>query len=129
MNPQDSRIKYIKRFWENVDKGNLDDCWNWIGSVSSRGYGRFDGTVAHRISWMIHNGYIPDDKLCLHKCDNPLCVNPNHLYIGTQSDNMYDRTIRNRCGNSGGQPRFCDGEVWLINRIYETGKFSQRFIA
>lgn len=59
---------------------------------------------AHRVSWQIHFGPIPKGKLVLHKCDNKRCVNPNHLYLGTQGDNNYDRAIRNP-NNQGGRPR------------------------
>jgi hypothetical protein len=94
------------RFWENVDKGNDDECWNWKGGISKAGYGEIGVYVehiyAHRYSWMLHNGDIPSCEghrhtmVIRHKCDNPLCVNPNHLEIGTQQDNLMDCVVRGR---------------------------------
>lgn len=98
-----------ERFWEKVDKIGKDKCWNWTGYHNSVGYGRMgDGNrgliLAHRLSWEIHFGPIPIGKLVLHKCDNPKCINPNHLYIGTYSDNNMDRAKRNP-NNQGGRPK------------------------
>lgn len=88
-----------ERFWIKVDKKGLDDCWNWLGGLQSKGYGAFridwrrQGS-AHKIAWEFINGAVPTGSLVLHKCDNKLCVNPNHLYIGSQKDNMRDRAER-----------------------------------
>jgi hypothetical protein len=109
------------RFWPKVNKKGLEECWDWIGALSSNGYGhicypdRYTHVLAHRMVWMLTNGSIPDKKLVLHKCDNPKCVNPNHLYLGSPSDNMSDREERNRAPYSG-RPR----TIYLdINRILE----------
>ncbi len=71
-----------------------DGCWKWVASMMARGYGQFsfDGkwTLAHRVSWILYRGSIPDDMLVLHKCNNTSCVNPDHLYIGTQYENVMD---------------------------------------
>lgn len=91
------RIKYIT--------GRHDVCWEWIGLRDGKGYGRFgvgakmDGTVrklrqAHRV--MMAYGSIPADLCVLHKCDNPSCVNPRHLFLGTNFDNVCDRVSKNR---------------------------------
>ena len=124
------------RFWSMVDKLGPDDCWLWLGSKRSNGYGVLyieeygSRPGVHRISWELHNGVIEDNKLVLHKCDNPSCVNPNHLYLGTQSDNMVDRFKRNRCpSTSGGQFKLKSGEVWLIKKLYSSGKISQKLIS
>lgn len=97
-----------ERFWEKVNKSGEDDCWKWIGSTGGIGdlkYGRmWDGeklTGAHRYSYELHNGEIPEGGdvrgMCvLHKCDNPLCVNHKHLFIGTHTDNMKDKEAKNR---------------------------------
>ena len=89
-------------FDERVEK--TEDCWIWTGSKISRGYGSFhsDGTnkriSAHRLSWTIHNGKIPEGLVVRHKCNNPICVNPDHLELGTLKDNSADRIA---AGNSG----------------------------
>ena len=89
-----------RRFWSKVNRSDSHKCWNWTGSTTNRGYGKFKlhgKTVAtHRLAWIISRRCeIPDGKLILHHCDNPLCCNPMHLYCGTQSDNMKDREMRN----------------------------------
>ncbi len=75
-------------------------CWLWDGTpFGAMGYGyfRYKGSVvAHRASWRIHNGEIPSGIFVCHKCDNPACVNPDHLYLGTAKDNVRDREVRGR---------------------------------
>lgn len=96
-----SPIGFAIRFWNKVNRRSSSDCWNWIGSLNTKtGYGQIgvgsdsNGTramrLAHRISWLIHFGEVPEKKQVLHKCDNRKCVNPNHLYLGTHKDNMQD---------------------------------------
>ena len=99
----------IDRFWKYVDKGdgNPYKCWEWIGT-KNRGYGQLSSKrnqspyKAHRLSVIIHYGYIPDGMCILHKCDNPSCVNPRHLFYGTQSDNMADAAKKKKLGRSLG---------------------------
>jgi|AntAceMinimDraft_17_1070374.scaffolds.fasta_scaffold31345_6 hypothetical protein len=98
----------VDRFWDKVDKRGLDECWPWTGSHNTSGYGEINrglrgkgNILAHRASWEIHNGPIPEGKgwhgMCvLHHCDNPECVNPAHLFLGTQADNMRDMHVKNR---------------------------------
>jgi hypothetical protein len=89
-----------ERLWEKVAKGNSDDCWTWLGSFDSRGYGQFwhDKTVrrAHRVAFELEKGEIPNGLCVLHKCDNPLCCNPEHMRLGSQRDNMQDRYDKGR---------------------------------
>lgn len=85
-------------FWAKVKK--TDTCWNWTGSLNAGGYGsfRFLAKVwhAHRFSWFIHHGEIPAGADVLHSCDNPACVNPGHLHLGTQRDNVREAAARKR---------------------------------
>lgn len=97
-------LKDHPRFWSKISKTN--SCWTWIGKISTTGYGvmmigsRADNSrryiKAHRISFFIHFGEIPDGMWILHKCDNPKCVNPEHLFAGTPKDNTQDMIKKGR---------------------------------
>lgn len=90
------------RFWAKVAKG--EGCWEWQGSRGSDGYGRIrigsrtEGRVhrTHRVSWELANGPIPDGLVICHRCDNPPCVRPDHLFLGTPTDNTADRDRKGR---------------------------------
>lgn len=77
-----------------------DGCWEWVGSKDPHGYGRLniDGTpiLAHRLSYKLHYGDFPQEKIVCHKCDTPKCVNPEHLFLGTYQDNMDDMERKGR---------------------------------
>lgn len=94
--------KDIDRFLSKVAIGRLDQCWEWQASCFKRrmGYGAFGvGTrvcSAHRVSFTIHKGPIPKGKCVLHTCDNPKCVNPHHLFLGTYRDNNRDMVLKGR---------------------------------
>lgn len=96
-----------ERFWPNVSK--IDDgCWTWTRYCNPAGYGIFswdDGTIASRFSWSITNGPIPDGLDVLHKCDNPPCVRPDHLFLGTDADNMADKISKGRGNYYSGGPK------------------------
>lgn len=81
-----------EKFWSNVEK--TDTCWFWKAGTSKQGYGQFSVNLkqkyTHRISWEIAYGDIPRGQEVLHTCDNPSCVRPEHLFLGTQNDNMQD---------------------------------------
>lgn len=88
-------------FWEKVDRsGGPDTCWLWMGGRNDQGYGiaQFNGKIigAHRLSYMIANGEIPYGFLVCHHCDTPACVNPSHLWLGTQKDNLADSFAKGR---------------------------------
>jgi hypothetical protein len=88
----------MERFMRHVKR--TPECWEWQGATGGTGYGEFcvKGALmaAHRVSWELHNGVIPEGSLVLHKCDNRRCVNPVHLFLGSQSDNMLDASRKGR---------------------------------
>ena len=90
----------LERFEEKYLVDTATGCWNWIGSSCVTGYGQlfFNGKLmrAHRFSYQQFVGPLLDNKYVLHKCDNPACVNPEHLFLGTQQDNMSDKCIKGR---------------------------------
>ncbi len=98
------RKEDIKRFWAKVETNGKDECWQWLGCKTKDGYGRFvmfgRAVRAHRVAFVISNGEIVDGLVVCHKCDNPSCCNPSHLFSGTPSDNMKDRDSKGRqaCG-------------------------------
>lgn len=85
-------------FWKKVEK--TETCWLWTAALNNSGYGAFafEGSrwLAHRFSYFIHKGPIPTGMYVLHRCDSPRCVNPDHLWIGTQADNMRDCAEKGR---------------------------------
>jgi hypothetical protein len=91
------------RFWSRVDK--TDGCWLWTGWTSRFGYGRIKRDnrecLTHRVSWELTNGPIPDGMCVLHRCDVPACVRPDHLFLGTKTDNAADRTAKGRTHRHG----------------------------
>lgn len=89
-----------QRFFEKVSVKSKSECWPWVANTSPKGYGMIGSgktkVGAHRVSWEIHKGSIPDGLQVLHKCDNPPCVNPRHLFLGTHGDNMRDMVEKHR---------------------------------
>lgn len=110
----------IERFWSKVKK--TDACWLWQRQLNNKGYGCFSvhGRLcyAHRFSWSLANGPIPQGMKVLHRCDTPACVNPDHLWIGTQRDNMQDCKQKGRVSKTRGiahsRARLTEADVYAI---------------
>lgn len=90
--------RHAAPFWSRVDRST--DCWLWLGAKNDDGYG-IVGHVgkAHRVAWELTNGKIPADQHVLHRCDNPGCVRPDHLFLGSNHDNVLDRHSKGRSAN------------------------------
>jgi len=114
--------QHIASFWTKVAVRGPDDCWLWLACRTGNSkYGQFSGgalvtghkiITAHRFSWWLHFGPVPNDMQVLHRCDVKTCVNPAHLFLGTQRDNMRDMVAKGRWGNYH-DPEHCQrGHSW-----------------
>ena len=119
-------IEELKRFWSKVTVLTPNECWEWVAGKDSKGYGVFSlkrkSLSSHRISWIIHNGPIPVGEgyhgtCVLHTCDNPSCVNPQHLFLGSAQDNMTDKVLKGRgsCGRGEQQGHSILTEAQVLN--------------
>lgn len=90
--------KNANLFWQHVKVGDPSECWLWTGSKHKQGYGLYGAGPrrAHRIAWTLIHGEIPPGLQVLHRCDNPPCVNPAHLFLGTDKDNHQDKAAKGR---------------------------------
>lgn len=114
-----------ERFWSKVDK--TPTCWIWTAHRVAWGYGQFgyDGRLihAHRAAWILTYGPIPDGKLVLHRCDNPPCVRPDHLFLGDNDSNMADAVMKGRMQRGTQRPlaKLDDEAIRAIRRQYAAG--------
>ncbi len=125
------------RFWSKVEK--TDDCWVWKGTLGNTNYGEFiikkNGKWVpmrpSRLSYLLKYGVLPDDKYVLHTCDTPLCVNPNHLFIGTQKDNIQDALKKGRIpkGENSYRAKLSEAQIREIRSRYIPRVTTQRQLA
>jgi hypothetical protein len=132
-----------RRFWKKVEKKGEDDCWEWKAASNQNGHGSFcfmgRTLSAHHMALCLHLGaMIPDRvkriRVCvLHKCDNPSCCNPSHLFTGTYSFNSKDSVHKGRWVNNKGQrhgmSKLSDEQVLDMRRKWKTGKYSKYRLA
>ncbi len=127
-----------QRFWSKVNKAGPNDCWEWTGARTPDGYGfMFAGPLyeidtrwvrSNRLSYEMHKGPIPEGLSVLHHCDNPPCVNPAHLYAGTQQQNVKDRATRKRGkehrqgGESNDNAKLTEADIPTIIEMVRAGK-------
>lgn len=128
-----SDIEFDIRFENNIIK--TDYCWNWIGRKNEEGYGLISNKGiqyrAHRISYVKYKGTIPKNLIICHKCNNSSCVNPDHLYAGTNKDNSHDMVKAMRCkmGSANKNSKIDENTVILIRKLYADGMHSQYELA
>lgn len=120
----------MDKFWSKVNK--TDDCWKWT-AAKCHGYGYFGfrgkSMRAHRVSWILHFGEIPKGKIICHKCDNPSCVNPQHLFLGSWKDNSMDRQRKGRTKKEFIPTKLNEIQVKEIRQKYIPYKYGCRKLA
>ena len=120
----------LKKYLNKVLVVNPKLCWDWQGRLDDGGYGsmtlRGSTILVHRIAWIIDNGEIPKGMNILHKCDNPKCVNPDHLFLGTHFDNMRDMAAKGRApkrpGSKNPNSKLNESKVREIKNLLANGK-------
>jgi hypothetical protein len=135
-------VPLADRFWEKVKKS--DGCWEWRGAKNKHGYGnlKYQGKYlgAHRVSWELTNGLLPKGVSVLHKCDNPSCVRPDHLFLGDHGTNARDMVAKGRSrmqaqpetvlrGTQQNQAKLTDEKVREIRRLVARGVLTKKDIA
>jgi len=124
------RRPLIDRFHQHVKPSNPSDCWPWRGHLNNKGYGQIYSleagreVLAHRAAWELEHGSIPDGLRVLHRCDNPPCCNPSHLFLGTQRDNIHDMVAKQRISHGTHRPnaKLTDDQVRAIRSTTISGR-------
>lgn len=125
------RRKPVSREWliANILIDQTVQCWNWQGRRNKWGYGctrvKYKTKLAHRLAWELWRGPIPQDIKVLHRCDNPACINPDHLFLGTCKDNVLDAVRKGRHSSC----KITLQQAISIRTIYKRGLISQSSIA
>lgn len=117
----------ISRFWSKVNVDSPLNCWEWQAYLNHSDYGMYQlddrPFYAHRISYFLEHGTLPEGIFILHRCDNPKCVNPNHLFTGTLEDNARDRAQKHRSrdsrGEKSGSAKLCAMDIITIREILD----------
>lgn len=135
-------VSLTKRLWDKIEIKSKNECWEWQGSTTSFGYGHIGKggrngktIVSHRIVWELNYGEIPKGMKICHKCDNPKCCNPRHLFIGTQADNLKDCRDKGRAkggslpGIKNPNAKLTEDQVKEIRELYSRGNVYQRELA
>lgn len=121
--------EWIQRFNAKWQEDSATGCWVWTGAVADKGYGSIKipktrrQIPAHRLSYLIHRGRIPSGKCVLHRCDNPPCVNPEHLFVGTKLDNARDMVSKGRhsYGDRQGASKLSEAQVLSVLSLVKSG--------
>lgn len=113
-----------ERLLSNIEVNTTNGCWEWQGRNNGAGYGKIGDKLAHRLSFAEFCGPIPDGMLVCHRCDNPPCINPEHLFLGTNEDNLRDcrEKKRNNFGARNGSAKLTDGQVVEIINLRRSGR-------
>lgn len=116
----DRNIPYMERFLDRFQPDPISGCWEWTSVKDRDGYGRFYDYRAHRYAAEHLGGMYVKGKVVCHHCDNPGCVNPSHLFVGSQSDNNKDSARKNRSahGDKNAWAKFTYNEVYLLRKEY-----------
>lgn len=131
-----SRKPLKERFESKYEVALETGCWDWTASTINCGYGQFkaDGKMvrAHRVSYELYKGLIPEGLCVLHKCNNRKCVNPDHLFLGSKADNMSDKVAKNRQsrlkGSENGNSKLTALQVIEIRELYARGNYTQEYL-